>query len=145
MSEAIPVLGVGPVLLVSIQNELTDRSVSSLHRAVLERIQETGAPALLIDVTASEVIDTFIGRILSETARMAQLMNTDVVLVGMQPEVAITLLEMGLEIPNVRTAMSLEKGLEAVGYRITKIDDDANPSVADITESLGTGVGDAKD
>ena len=93
----IPVLAVGPILLVSIQVDLNDRVAAELQQAVLERIRATGTSGLLIDITAVPVVDTYIARVLTETASMARVMDTRVVLVGMQPEVAITLLEMGLE------------------------------------------------
>ena len=118
----IPVLAVGPVLLVSIQVELNDRVAAELQRAVLERIKATGSSGLLIDITAVAVLDSYIARVLSETARMARIMNTRVVLVGMQPEVAITLLEMGLDLSGIDAAIDIERGLEALGYRLIAID-----------------------
>lgn len=125
--QRIPVLRIGPVLLVSVQTELDDRVASDLQEEVLKRIQETGATALLIDITALGIVDSFVGRILSETARMARIMNTKVVLVGMQPAVAITLLEMGLELPDISAAINVDFGLEALGYRLAHAEEAAKP------------------
>ena len=118
----IPVLAVGPVLLVSIQVDLNDRVAAELQNAVLARIQETGSSGLLIDITAVTVVDSYIARVLTETARMARIMNTRVVLVGVQPEVAITLVGMGLELSGIDAAMDVEHGLAVLGYRLSAID-----------------------
>ena len=118
----IPVLAVGPVLLVSIQVDLNDRVAAELQNAVLARIKATGSSGLLIDITAVTVVDSYIARVLTETARMARIMNTRVVLVGVQPEVAITLLDMGLDLSGIDAAMDVERGLEALGYQLTAVD-----------------------
>lgn len=118
----IPILQVGPVLLVSIQVELNDRLAGELQESVLTRIKETNAVGTLIDITALDLVDSFIGRVLNETARMASIMNTKVVLVGMHPTVAITLLEMGLELDGIETESDVEMGLRALGYELTEID-----------------------
>lgn len=114
-----PVLKIGPILLVSIQTELTDADTTELRSAILDRIKKTGSAALLIDVTAVRVIDTFIARVLADTARMAQIMHARVVLVGMHPSIAMTLTEMGMRMPGISTALDLDSGLEALGYRLT--------------------------
>ena len=118
----IPVLAVAPVLLVSIQVDLNDRVAAELQEAVLERIRETDSLGLLIDITAVPVVDSYIARVLTETARMARIMNTRVVLVGVQPEVAITLMDMGLERSGIDGAMDVEHGLEVLGYRLSAIE-----------------------
>ena len=118
----IPVLAVGPVLLVSIQVDLNDRVASELQNAVLSRIEATGSLGLLIDITAVTVVDSYIARVLTETARMAKIMNTRVVLVGVQPEVAITLLDMGLELSGIDAAMDIERGLEVLGYQLSAVE-----------------------
>ncbi len=82
--------------MVTIQVELHDRMAEDLQRSILEKIDKTGASAVLIDITALEIVDSFIGRVLSESARMARLMGARLVLVGMRPAVTMTLLEMGL-------------------------------------------------
>ena len=117
----IPILQVGPVLLVSIQVELNDRVASELQKSILMRIKETDAVGTLIDITALDLVDSFIGRVLNETARMASIMNTKVVLVDMRPTVAMTFLEMGLELDGIETESDVETGLRALGYQLTEI------------------------
>ncbi len=119
---SIPVLAVGPVLLVSIQVDLNNRVASELQNAILSRIEATGSLGLLIDITAVTVVDSYIARVLTETARMAKIMNTRVVLVGVQPEVAITLLDMGLELSGIDAATDIERGLETLGYRLSTVE-----------------------
>ena len=118
----IPVLKIGPILMVSIQTDLHDRMAEDLQTSILESIEKTGSPAVMIDITALEMVDSFIGRVLTETARAARILNARVVLVGMRPAVTITLLEMGLELPGIETAIDVENGLERLGYEINHID-----------------------
>ncbi len=122
MMEEIPVLKIGPVLMVTIQTDLHDRLAEELQSALLEKLRATGAAAVLIDITALQIVDSFIGRVLSETARMARIMNARVVLVGMRPAVAMTLLEMGLELTDIDSAMDVESGLEKLGYELRQLD-----------------------
>ena len=122
MIEQIPVLKIGPVLMVSIQTELHDRLAEEMQEAILQKLHETGAPAVMIDITALEMVDSFIGRVLSETAQMARIMNTQVMLVGMSPAVTMTLLEMGLEMPDIDTAVDIEAGLERLGFELRRIE-----------------------
>ncbi len=122
MIEQIPVLKIGPILMVSIQTDLHDRMAEDLQTSILESIEKTGSPAVMIDITALEMIDSFIARVLSDTARAARIMNARVVLVGMRPAVTITLLEMGLELPGIETAIDVENGLERLGYELNHID-----------------------
>ena len=122
--EEIPVLKLGPLLMVSLQTELNDRTAQDLQSSILDKIERYKVYGLLIDISALEMLDSYIGRVLSETAAMANLMDTRVVLVGMRPEVTLTLLEMGLTIPNIRTAMDVEAGLWQLGYRLVKTDVD---------------------
>lgn len=122
MTSPIPVIRIGPVLIVSIQVELNDSVACALQELVLKTVEESGATALLIDVSAVDIVDSFISRVLSDTARTARIMNAEVVVVGIQPTVAITLMEMGLVLPDIRTAISVELGLEALGYRLERIE-----------------------
>jgi len=122
MIEQIPVLKIGPILMVSIQTDLHDRMAEDLQTSILESIEKTGSLAVMIDITALEVIDSFISRVLSDTARAARIMNARVVLVGMRPAVTMTLLEMGLELTDVETAIDVENGLERLGYELNHID-----------------------
>ncbi len=130
MIEEIPVLKIGPILMVTIQIDLHDRLAEELQIALLNKLKATGALAVLIDITAMEIVDSFIGRVLSETAQMASIMNAKVVLVGMRPAVAMTLLEMGLELTGIDSAMDVERGLEKLGYELRKIDPDERESKA---------------
>lgn len=121
MTPQIPVLNIGSVLLVSIHVELNDRVAIALKTSILERIEETWAPGLIIDITALGVVDSFVARVLNETVQLAEIMDTRAVLVGMQPEVAVTLTEMGLELEKINTAIDVEVGLEKIGYRLMPI------------------------
>ena len=109
----IPILKIGNVLIASIQTTLHDSSAVQFKDDLLQRIFETRARGLIVDLTAVEVVDSFIGRLISDIASMAGLMGTRVVITGLQPAVAITLVELGLELPQVLTALNLEKGLAA--------------------------------
>ncbi|WP_035803511.1 STAS domain-containing protein [Kitasatospora mediocidica] len=111
MTERIPVLKIGDVLLVSIQTDLEDQSVMNLQEDLAARIVETGAHGVVIDITALEIVDSFVGRMLATTAAISRMLDAETVLVGMRPAVAITLVELGLSLGGVRTALSLEKGL----------------------------------
>jgi rsbT antagonist protein RsbS len=130
MIEEIPVLKIGPILMVTIQFDLHDRLAEELQSALLKKLKATGALAVLIDITVLQIVDSFIGRVLSETARMARIMNAKVVLVGMRPAVALTLLEMGLELTDIDSAMDVESGLEKLGYELRKMDRDERESKA---------------
>lgn len=114
----IPILKIGDVLIASIQTTLHDSSAVQFKDDLLQRIFETRARGLIVDLTAVEVVDSFIGRLISDIASMAGLMGTRVVITGLQPAVAITLVELGLELPQVLTALNLEKGLAALQRQI---------------------------
>ena len=120
--ERIPLLKIGSIILVSIQTELDDATVEVLQESILTEIDKHEIDGVLIDITTLEIVDSFIARVLSDTARMAHVMNTDVVLVGMRPVVTMTLLEMGLEFPGVRMGMDVESGLEKLGYALVRTD-----------------------
>ncbi|MFF7339265.1 STAS domain-containing protein [Streptomyces sp. NPDC008163] len=123
MSERVPVLKIGDVLLVSIQVELEDQVVLELQDDLAARIVESGATGVIIDITAVEIVDSFVGRMLATTASISRLLDAQTVVVGMRPAVAITLVELGLSLGGVRTALTLEKGLEILARR-----DDARPA-----------------
>ena len=107
----IPILKIGDALVASIQVALHDSSAVQFKEDLLNRIYETKARSLIVDLTAVEVVDSFIGRLISDIASMSGLMGAQVILTGLQPAVAITLVELGLELPQVLTALNLEKGL----------------------------------
>jgi rsbT antagonist protein RsbS len=109
--DQIPILKVGNALLVSIQVDMHDRLALQLQEDLTERITRTRAHGVLIDISALELVDSFIGRMLGNIAAMARVMDAVTVVVGMQPAVAITLVELGLQLEGVRTALNVERGL----------------------------------
>jgi rsbT antagonist protein RsbS len=116
--ERVPILKIGGVLLVSIQIDLQDQSVLALQEDLAERISATGAHGVVIDISAVEIVDSFIGRMFATIASISRLFDADTVVVGMRPAVAITLVELGLTLGGVRTALDLERGmkiLETIG------------------------------
>ena len=116
----IPIIKIGNYLIVSIQVDMHDKLAIQLQSQILEEIERTGAKGVLIDISVLEMVDSFIGRMLSGMASMAAIMDAAVVIVGMQPAVAITLVELGLEMPGVDTALSMEKGMEMLEKRLAQ-------------------------
>lgn len=111
MSGSIPILRVGSTLLVSIQVELRDTLADAFQEDVLVEIEKVGARGLVIDISGLDVVDSYVARVLADTGRMAQLMGTDSILVGMRPEVAATLIRMGYQMEGVATALNVDDGL----------------------------------
>ena len=109
---SIPILKIGPTLLATIQIELHDTVVDSFQNDVLEEIEKTGTSGLIIDISALETVDSYVARMLANTAKMAKLMGTETVIVGMRPAVAATLVRMGYFMEGITTALSLEEGLQ---------------------------------
>lgn len=107
----IPILAIGDALLVSIQIDLEDETALRLQEALSDRIIETGARGVVIDISALDIVDSFIGRMLASTASISRVLDADTVVVGMRPAVAITMVELGLSLGGVRTALDVEKGL----------------------------------
>lgn len=107
----IPVLKLKDVLIVSLQVEMQDRLALELQDDILNTLSRTGARGLVLDVSGMDVVDSFLGRIVADTAQMAYLIGARTVLAGLQPAVAITLTELGLRLPQIRTALNLEKAL----------------------------------
>jgi rsbT antagonist protein RsbS len=110
--ERIPILKLGRFLLVTIQVDMHDRLALTLQDDLTTRIAEAGAHGVLIDISALEIVDSFIGRVLADIAAMSRVLDAETVVVGMQPAVAITLVELGLSLPGVRTALNVERGME---------------------------------
>ncbi|BAG19400.1 MULTISPECIES: STAS domain-containing protein [Streptomyces] len=111
MSERVPVLRIGDILLVSIQVDLEDQTVLDLQEDLADQIVARSARGVIIDITAVEIVDSFVGRMLATIASISRLLDAETVVVGMRPAVAITLVELGLSLGGVRTALDLEKGL----------------------------------
>jgi rsbT antagonist protein RsbS len=109
--ERIPVLRIGRCLLVSIQVDMHDRLAITLQDDLTQRIVQDRAKGVLIDISSLDVVDSFIGRTIGNIAAMSRVLDAHTVLVGMQPAVAITLVELGLELPGVRTALNVERGM----------------------------------
>jgi rsbT antagonist protein RsbS len=110
--ERIPVLKMGSCLLVTIQVDMHDQLAMTLQDELTEQIVRTRARGVLIDISSLEIVDSFIGRMLGNIAAMARVLDADTVVVGMRPAVAITLVELGLALPGVRTALNVERGME---------------------------------
>lgn len=111
MTGRVPVLKIGDILLVSIQVDLEDQMVLDLQDDLSERIVATGARGVVIDISALEIVDSFVGRMLATIAGISRVLGAETVVVGMRPAVAITLVELGLSLNGVRTALDLEQGL----------------------------------
>jgi rsbT antagonist protein RsbS len=113
--ERIPILRIGDVLLVSVQVDLHDQLAIALQEDLAAAIERTGARGVLIDISGLEIVDSFIGRMVATISSVGRLMDARTVVVGMQPAVAITLVELGLSLPGVATALDIDRGLEMLG------------------------------
>jgi rsbT antagonist protein RsbS len=110
--EKIPILKFGNFLLVTIQVDLYDRLALNLEADLIQMIDKVSAKGVLIDISAVNIVDSFMGRILGNIASMSRILDAQTVVVGMQPAVAITLVELGLPLNGVRTALNVEKGMD---------------------------------
>ena len=110
--EKIPILQMGEFLLVTIQVDMHDRLAMTLQEDLTNRISQTGARGVLIDISSLEIVDSFIGRMLGNIAAMSRVLDAQTVVVGMQPAVAITLVELGMSLAGVKTALNVDAGME---------------------------------
>jgi rsbT antagonist protein RsbS len=109
--DRIPILRMGEFLLVTIQIDMHDQLALTLQEDLTTKIEKTGARGVLIDISALEMVDSFIGRMIANISGMARILDAHTVIVGMQPAVAITLVELGLSLPGVKTALNVERGM----------------------------------
>ena len=116
--DRIPILRMGHFLLVTIQIDLYDRLATNLETDLVQMVNKTGARGVLIDISALSIVDSFMGRILGNIGSMSKIMDAETVVVGMQPAVAITLIELGLELKGVHTALNVEKGMDLLRGKI---------------------------
>jgi rsbT antagonist protein RsbS len=123
--ERIPILKMGAYLLVTIQVDMHDRLAMTLQDDLTARIVSARAKGVLIDISALEMVDSFIGRMLGDIAAMSRVLDAETVVVGMRPAVAITLVELGLSLSGVRTALNVERGMELLKTRIKERREDA--------------------
>ena len=125
--DRIPILKLGDALLVTIQVDMHDQLALTLQDDLTERIQKTSARGVLIDISALDIVDSFIGRMISTISSLARIMDATTVVVGMQPAVAITLVELGLTLTGVRTALNVERGMELLRMDLLQQPDEESP------------------
>jgi rsbT antagonist protein RsbS len=124
--EKIPILKMGPFLLVTIQVDLYDRLALNLESDLIQMVNKMSSKGVLIDISAVNIVDSFMGRILGNIASMSKILDAQTVVVGMQPAVAITLVELGLPLTGVRTALNVEKGMELLRSMLPPEEDEGD-------------------
>ncbi|CAM4059238.1 rsbT antagonist protein RsbS [Pedobacter westerhofensis] len=129
--DKIPILRMGPFLLVTIQVDLYDRLALTLEADLVQMVQKTSARGVLIDISAVSIVDSFMGRIIGNIASMSKILDAETVVVGMQPAVAITLIELGLPLKGVYTALNMEKGMNLLKSMIDTSGDDEDTDLSD--------------
>ena len=130
--DRVPVLKIGDMLLVCIQVDLSDRLASQLQEDLAERIVATGAHGVIIDITGLDIVDSFVGRMLATIATVSRVLDAETVVVGMRPAVAITLVELGLALKGIRTALDVDRGIALLrGLHGAATDDEEEPAPAD--------------
>ena len=118
--DRIPILKLGRALLVSIQVDIHDRLAKALEEDLSEKIVATSAKGVMIDISGLEIVDSFMGRMLDNIAAVSRLLDADTVVVGMRPAVAITLVELGLSLTGVKTALNVERGMALIGVSFSE-------------------------
>jgi len=131
--ERIPILKLGKALIVTIQVDMHDRLAVALEEDLTNRIVVTGARGVLIDISALEIVDSFIGRMLDNIAAVSRVLDAETVVVGMRPAVAITLVELGLSLNGVRTALDVERGMELI-HAATAGEEQDEDGLADVDD-----------
>ena len=128
--DKIPILRMGAFLLVTIQVDLYDRLALNLEADLVQMVNKTNAKGVLIDISAVSIVDSFMGRIIGNIASMSKILDAETVVVGMQPAVAITLIELGLPLKGVHTALDMEKGMNLLKSMVEIEDDEDQDSTA---------------
>jgi rsbT antagonist protein RsbS len=126
--ERIPILKMGEYLLITIQVDMHDKLAMTLQNDLTEQIVQYKSKGILIDISALEIVDSFIGRMLGIIASMSRLLDAETVVVGMQPAVAITLVELGMSMKGIRTALNVEKGMDVLQVSLEKARHDGDSS-----------------
>jgi rsbT antagonist protein RsbS len=121
--DRIPILKMGEFLLVTVQVDMHDRLALALQEDLTERIAQTRAAGVLIDISSLEIVDSFIGRMLGTIAAMSRVLGAETVVTGMQPSVAITLVELGLSLSGVRTALNVERGMQLLRSSLDRLNE----------------------
>src|ERR1700755_2504962 len=116
--ERISILKMGKALRITIQVDMHDQMAIALEEDLTNKIAQTGAKGVLIDISSLEIVDSFIGRMLDNIAAVSRVLHAETVVVGMRPAVAITLVELGLSLPGVKTALNVERGFELISRRL---------------------------
>jgi rsbT antagonist protein RsbS len=124
--DRIPILRMGEFLLVTIQVDMQDQLALQLQDDLTHAIDKKGARGVLVDISALEMVDSFIGRMIADISGMARILDAKTVLVGMQPAVAITLVELGLSLPGVATALNVERGMQLLRHALSESSGDAD-------------------
>ncbi len=135
--DRIPILRMGEFLLVTIQVDLYDQLAENLASDLINMVKKTGANGVLIDISAVSIIDSFMGRILGNIASMSKIMDAETVVVGMQPAVAITLIELGLPLKGVYSALDVEKGMDLLRSKIGFVHEDTDADDYDFDSEQG--------
>jgi rsbT antagonist protein RsbS len=123
-TQRIPILRVGRILIVPIQVDMDDQTVIHMQDRILSELERTRSRGVLIDISLLDMVDSFIGRVLSDIAAMARIMDARTVVVGMQPAVAITLVELGLELTGVDTVLNVDEGIRLMRAELEVDEDD---------------------
>ena len=124
--DRIPILRMGDALLVTIQVDMMDQTALALQDDLSAKIAKSSAKGVLIDISALEIVDSFVGRMLASISGIARILDATTVVVGMQPAVAITLVELGLSLPGIRTALNVDAGLALLRATIARPDEPGN-------------------
>lgn len=135
--DRIPILKLGRALLVTVQVDMHDRLAMALEEDLSAKIVATGARGVLIDISGLDVVDSFMGRMLDNIAAVSRLLDADTVVVGMRPAVAITLVELGLSLTGVRTALDVERGMAIIGRRLDGAEGEGSGAEDDVLEDAG--------